>query len=100
MPELCFSGWKVEKKDATKLFTLQNTYQYLPHSKVIADKLEQAYRMRGNTDYSKRARDGAIKYDVCKIVEKYWKPVLTKLECKIKEQPAKTNITQNLDMLR
>lgn len=100
MSELCFSGWKVEKKDAVRMFTLQNTYQFLPRSEAIADKLEQAYKMRGNADYSKRARDGAVKYDITRIVEKYWKPALCKLETKIKEQPAVTNLSQNLGMLR
>ena len=100
MPELCFSGWKVEKKDAIRMYTLQNTYQFLPKSEAIADKLEQAYRMRGNTDYAKRARDGALKYDIRKIVEKHWKPVLEKIEKKLQEQPANDNLSQNLGMLR
>ncbi len=100
MPELCFSGWKVDRKDAEKAYTLQNSYQFDPHTSAIADKLDQAYRMRGNSDYSKRARDGAIKYDIIKIVEKYWKPTLAKIEAKLTEQPANVNLSQNLSMLR
>ncbi len=100
MSELCFSGWKVEKKDATKLFTLQDTYQYLPRADAIADKLEQAYRMRGNTDYSKRARDGAMKYEINSVVRKYWEPVLNKLQTKIQDNPMLTNLSQNLSVLR
>ena len=100
MPELCFSGWKVEREDTIRLYTLQNTYQFLPRSEAIADKLEQAYRMRGNTDYQKRARSGALKYDIHKIVEKYWKPTLANIEKKLQEQPAKGNLSQNLDILR
>ncbi len=100
MPELCFGGWKVEKKDAVRMFTLQNTYQFLPKPEAIADKLEQAYRMRGNTDYAKRAREGAVKYDINRVVEKYWKPALEKLECKLKDSPLPVNLQQNLDLLR
>jgi FkbM family methyltransferase len=47
---------------------------------AIADKLEQAYRMWGNDDYRKRARDGALAYDAEKVAEKYWKPVLADIE--------------------
>ncbi len=102
VPVVCgdWTTMKIDRKDAVRMFTLQNTYQYLPRSEAIADKLEMAYQMRGNTDYAKRARDGAIKYDISRIVEKHWKPVLEKLECKIKEQPASVNLSQNLSVLR
>ena len=100
MPELLFSGWKVDKKDATPMYTLQNSYQFIPHVKAIADKLEQAYKMRGNTDYSKRARDGAMKYDIRKIVENNWKPALANIERKLKESPVNENLSQNLQVLR
>lgn len=36
--------------------------------------------MRGNADYRKRARDGALRYDADKVAEKYWKPVLAEME--------------------
>lgn len=100
MPELCFSGWKVERKDAEKTYTLQNSFQFDPHADAIADKLEQAYRIPGNTDYMKRAREGAMKYDIANIVEKYWKPVLAKLENKLQQTPITANLAQNLSVLR
>jgi glycosyltransferase involved in cell wall biosynthesis len=87
MPEIFFSGWKVDRKDATPFYTLQNTYQFLPRVDAIADKLEQAYQMRGNMDYRTRARDGAKKYDINKIVEQNWKPVLAKIAQKIADKP-------------
>jgi len=101
MSELFFSGWKVARKDATPMWTIQNTYQFLPHVGAIADKLEQAYKMRGNTDYQKRAREGAMEYDIDKVVEKYWTPALAKIEQKLKETPAtQDNIDQNMAVLR
>ena len=100
MPELCFSGWKVERKDAQKLFTLQNTFQFLPRAEAIAEKLEAAYRMKGNPDYMQRAREGSKKYDVKRVVNNYWKPVLEKLEARIQNEPAVTNLSQNLGLLR
>lgn len=83
MPELCFSGWKVDKKEAVLDFTRQVSYQYLPNPGAIAERLEAAYQMRGNMDYRKRARDGAVAYDARKITEKYWKPVLEKIAARI-----------------
>ena len=100
MPELLFSGWKVEKKDATPLYTLQNSYQFIPHVKAIADRLEQAYKMQGSKDYSKRARYGAMEYDIRRVVEKHWKPVLANIEKKLQESPASDNLSQNLQVLR
>src|SRR4030042_7101318 len=73
MSELCFSGWKVDKKDAAPFWTALASYQFLPRVDAIADKLEQAYRMWGNEDYRKRARDGALAYDAEKVAEKDWK---------------------------
>lgn len=100
MPELCFSGWKVDRKDAEPFYTLQNSYQFLPHVDAIADKLEQAYKMQGNSDYSKRARAGATKYDIDRVIEKYWTPMLANLQKKIDTAPAADNLSQNLAVLR
>jgi len=98
MPEVFFSGWKVDRKDTTPLFTMQNSYQFIPHIDAIHEKLEVAYKMRGNTDYQKRAREGAKKYDINKIVEKNWLPVLNKIEQKIKNTPVQ-NVAE-LGLLR
>jgi glycosyltransferase involved in cell wall biosynthesis len=100
MSEICFGGWKVSKHDAEKMWTLQNSYQYLPHVDAIVDKLEQAYQMRGNPEYSKRAREGAEKYDINRIVEKCWKPVLERIAEKIKSQPQDAEITSLMAGLR
>ena len=86
MSELCFSGWKVDKKEAMPIFTDISAWQYLPHPAAIAERLEAAYRMRGNQDYRKRARAGAMKYDADKIVKEYWLPVLKKIEDRIAEE--------------
>jgi glycosyltransferase involved in cell wall biosynthesis len=100
MPELMFSGWKVDKKDAEKFWTLQNTYQYLPHVDAITDKLEQAYKNCGHTSYDIKARDGAMKYDIRRVVQDHWKPVLANIERKLQEAPASDNLSQNLRVLR
>ena len=76
MPELTFSGWKVPLKEAEPFWTPLGAWQYIPHTGAIREALESAYRMRGNEDYRKRARKGALAYDADKVTEKYWQPTL------------------------
>jgi len=83
MPELCFSGWKIPKSESHPLYTPLGSYQYYPRVGAIVDALEAAYRMKGNDDYRKRARDGALAYDADKVTEKYWKPALEKIAARI-----------------
>lgn len=83
MGELTFSGWKVDKKEAIPEFTLQNTFQFKPMPSAIYERLESAYTMRGNPDYRKRAREGAVKYDVNRIGDKYWKPALESIASRL-----------------
>jgi glycosyltransferase involved in cell wall biosynthesis len=80
MSELCFSGWKVAKQDASPMWTGFRTFQFYARPEAILEKLEAAYRVRGNTDYRDRARDGALAYDADKVTQKYWKPVLEDIE--------------------
>ena len=80
MSELCFSGWKVPRSEAHKWWTPLAAFQFVPHVGAILDALEQAYQVKGNMDYRKRARKGALPYDADKVTEKYWKPVLEKIE--------------------
>ena len=100
MPELVFSGWKVDKKDADPVFTQLGAFQFIPRISGIAEKLEQAYQMRGNQDYRKRAVDGAKAYDIEKVISKYWLPTLKKIEGLIANAPKNDNLSQNLSVLR
>ena len=85
MSELCFSGWKVSKQEAQKVYTPLAAYQFDPNPNAIYERLEDSYRMRGNMEYRKRARAGAMAYDADKVTQKYWKPVLEDLYKRIKE---------------
>lgn len=76
MPELCFSGWKVSRKDAHPEWTLMNSYQFTPHVDAIAEHLESAYRQKDNEAIRRNARSGALPYDADTVTERYWKPVL------------------------
>jgi glycosyltransferase involved in cell wall biosynthesis len=80
MSELCFSGWKVDKKDSTPFWGALQSYMFLPNVGAITEKLEAAYQMKGNQEYRNRARAGAMAYDCDKIMEKYWKPELKHIE--------------------
>lgn len=100
MPELCFSGWKVDKSEAVPIFNNLAAFHYLPHAEAIAEQMDKAYQMRGNQQYRKRARKGALAYDADRITEKYWKPVMAKIEEKLQEKPIPVNLKNNLDVLR
>jgi glycosyltransferase involved in cell wall biosynthesis len=90
MPELCFSGWKVDKKDSTPIWGALQSYTFLPKVGAIVDKLELAYQMHGNVSYRKAVRKGAMAYDADKVVEKYWLPTLKKIESKILDESITT----------
>ena len=96
MSELCFSGWKVLKEQAEPIFTPLMAWQYQPSAVAIAEKMDEAYKMRGNTDYKKRAIKGAKPYQADKILQEKWLPMLARIESKLKEAPA----DKNLDILR
>ena len=89
MPELCFSGWKVDKSDAEFIYTPLEAFQYLPHPGAIAEKMEAAYQMRGDQDYRNRAQAGAQAYDADKVFAKNWIPILAKMEAKLQDKPSK-----------
>lgn len=74
MPELCFSGWKVE--EANRVWTPLGAYQFDPNPAAIADALNMAYANKGNLKLRTKARQGALAYDADLITEKYWKPTL------------------------
>ena len=81
MEELCFSGWKIPKSEAAPYYIdFFDAFQYRVSVQALEQRLLAAYEMRGNEDYRKRARDGALAYDADKVVEKYWKPVLREIE--------------------
>jgi FkbM family methyltransferase len=94
MPELCFSGWKVDRKDAHPIWTNLASYQFVGHVGAIADHLESAYRQKDNEARRRNARSGALAYDADVVIERYWKPVLEDIEKSIKEE--KEEQAQNL----
>lgn len=80
MSELCFSGWKVDKKDTIPIWSPLQSFMFMPRVEAITEKLEMAYQMKGNQDYRDRARKGAMAYDCDKIMEKYWLPELAHIQ--------------------
>ena len=84
MSELCFSGWKIPRSESQEWWTPLAAHQFVPHVGAITEALESAYQMKGNMDYRKRARKGALAFDADKVTEKYWKPVLEKIEEDVK----------------
>lgn len=80
MGELCFSGWKIPKSDAKPIYSpFFEAWQHAASTESIAERIFNAYEMRGNDNYRARARDGALQYDANKVTERYWKPVLAEM---------------------
>lgn len=86
MPELCFSGWMVGKDEAERVFTNFRSFQFQPHAGAIAECMFAAYEMRGNDDYRKAARHGALQYDADKVMEKYWRPTLEDIWQRVQDE--------------
>lgn len=80
MSELCGAGWKV---DGDLLWTEQASFWKLPSVDGIVEALEKAYAVR-STDWSRQAREFAIRYDAQTVFEEYWRPVLASLEERVK----------------
>ncbi len=81
MPELCFSGWIVEGQPE---YTPMQSWQSTPDIEDIEDKLELAWEARGDQSIRDKARDCAMAYNVDRVTETYWKPVLEELEDELK----------------
>jgi glycosyltransferase involved in cell wall biosynthesis len=90
MPELLFSGWKVSKEESQEWWTTLGAIQYSPDWQAIYERMELAYRKRGNKVYRQRATEGAQIYDADAVAQNYWKPVLESIEARLKEKPAFT----------
>jgi len=81
MGELCFSGWLIPKEEARAAWhPVFEAWQWQVNTSAVVDRLLKAYEVKGNQDYRKRARKGALQYDADKVTEKYWKPVLAEME--------------------
>jgi glycosyltransferase involved in cell wall biosynthesis len=77
MGELCFSGHKIDIKDATPFYTAQAAYMYLPKVEAIERKLNLEYLHPSSRE---KARAGALEYDADKVYTEYWRPVLADIE--------------------
>ncbi len=87
MGELCFSGWRIPKSEAEPEWSPHfAAFQFRAPVGAIVERLLAAYEMRGNLDYRRRARDGALAYDADKVVDKYWKPTLAAIEALLQEE--------------
>ena len=77
MSELCFSGHKIDKKDAFPFYTNYNAYQFMPKVEAIERKLHVEYLHPSSRE---KARRGALAYDADLVYEKYWRPTLKEIE--------------------
>ena len=76
MSELCFSGQKLDKKEASKEYTGIASYQFRAGARQIERALEAEFRKPSPRD---RAVRMAKEYDIEIVNEKYFKPVMEKI---------------------
>lgn len=82
MGELCFGGWKVDKKDAHADYTPLAAYNWIPRPDAIRNKLESAY-IADMPAFSALARAGALAYDADEVATQYWGPVLGEIQARL-----------------
>lgn len=89
MPELCGAGWKVGGNlwdhAPMEAFWLQ------PDVDQIVKALEQAYEHRGDLELRAQAREFALQYDVDRVMEDYWVPVLDQIHKPREVKPLRPN---------
>lgn len=90
MSELCWAGWRVPAEQSDPIWTGVAAYQFVPRIAAITEQLEAAFDALANEKYRKKlrlkARNGALDYDVERVTDRYWKPVLGRIEERIKAE--------------
>lgn len=82
-PELCFSGFLVDKCDAQREWNPLNSWWFRPRAEAIAAKLDEAYRATDMAARREQARTGALAYDADKVMAEQWLPALAECEERI-----------------
>lgn len=83
MSELCFGGWKVDRRDAQRTYTPLASYMFTPRVGAIADALEAAYDARQS---GVEWRDGLSDHRVDNVVNTYWRPVLDEIAQRVESE--------------
>lgn len=84
MSELCFAGWKVDRKDAHPAYQHLRAWMFAPNPDAVLACLEHAYTHSRDPELRATARDKALAYDADTVTERYWLPVLAEIEQRIK----------------
>ena len=91
MSELCFSGRKVDKREAAPFYTGIGAFQFVPRIESIASLLLAEY---DHPSSRARARAGALAYDADLVMEKYWTPTLNEIGKCIEEGASKLELVR------
>ncbi len=90
MPEITRTGIALDKADATPYPVVTYGTMYLPHVEAIRDALVESTKWRhAPADVSERVQE----YEITRVVDEHWRPVLAKLEERIKK-PAVTGVNR------
>jgi glycosyltransferase involved in cell wall biosynthesis len=75
MPEVGDVGWKIGGQE---VWTQQRSFQKVPNIDGLVKALSDAHRMAGRMREAARAH--ALQYDIDKVFEEHWTPLLSELE--------------------
>src|SRR5574343_314246 len=79
MPEICFSGWRIERGDAYPMWTPLEAYQLGRRAEAILEAYEQAY-VADLATMANKARSGALDYAADVVTDKFWRPALLTIQ--------------------
>lgn len=80
MAELVFAGWKVP---GTPFMNATGATQRIPMIGKLVEALDASYQKRGDAEFRKQARDGALTYDADTVFKQYMKPAVKRIEADV-----------------
>lgn len=92
--DLCFAGWQLRREDAMPYLDAQLAGVYIPHPGAIAACLRDAAATLADparrAALSAQALDGARDYQIDRVIETHWRPLLADLERRIADETRKS----------
>lgn len=88
MPEHVFAGWVISKCDAEPQWATIGAWRYRPWVSALLDAMAMAYRDAGLPAMRAQAVAGAAQFDADRLIEQYWRPLLSELGERITAEQA------------
>jgi glycosyltransferase involved in cell wall biosynthesis len=88
MPEICFAGVQIPMSEADPYWTVLQSFQFVPRIGAIVEALETVWARQGRPGFDEAtAREGAVAFDVDRVVDQFWLPFLGGFQAEILMEP-------------